>query len=57
MDAPSTSHALGGGIENDGVFANVMAKPQVSRVVHSEDGEVHMVPESSQKEAPPVNIL
>ncbi|KAJ6448940.1 hypothetical protein C8R45DRAFT_1045723 [Mycena sanguinolenta] len=43
----------GGGIENDGVFANVMAKPQRARTVRTEDGEVHMVPEDNQKEPPP----
>jgi hypothetical protein len=30
-----------------------MAKPQRARTVHTEDGEIHMVPEDSQKEAPP----
>ncbi|KAF8896229.1 metal homeostatis protein bsd2 [Infundibulicybe gibba] len=43
----------GGGVENDGVFANVMAKPQVARVVRTEAGDVHIVPEDNQKEAPP----
>ncbi|KAJ7202498.1 hypothetical protein B0H12DRAFT_515399, partial [Mycena haematopus] len=43
----------GGGIENDGVFANVMAKPQRARTVRTDDGEVHMVPEDNQKEPPP----
>ncbi|KAF8207291.1 hypothetical protein K438DRAFT_1668702 [Mycena galopus ATCC 62051] len=47
------SGVLGGGIENDGVFANVMAKPQRARTVRTDDGEVHMVPEDNQKEAPP----
>ncbi|KAJ6619664.1 hypothetical protein B0H10DRAFT_1912543 [Mycena sp. CBHHK59/15] len=43
----------GGGIENDGVFANVMAKPQRARTVRTEDGEIYMVPEDNQKEPPP----
>jgi len=43
----------GGGTENDGVFANVTAKPQLGRVVRTEDGDVHVVPEESQKESPP----
>lgn len=55
---PTESHAsrtVGGGIENDGVFANVMAKPQRSRVIQSEDGDMHIMPEdSNQKEVPPV---
>ncbi|KAF8968171.1 hypothetical protein BDZ97DRAFT_1655517 [Flammula alnicola] len=47
------THPTGGGIENDGVFANVTAKPQAARVVRTEDGDVHMVPEDNQKESPP----
>ncbi|KAK0209042.1 hypothetical protein DFS33DRAFT_497696 [Desarmillaria ectypa] len=43
----------GGGTENDGVFANVMAKPGRQRVVRAHDGNVHMVPEDIQKEPPP----
>ncbi|KAJ7475768.1 hypothetical protein FB451DRAFT_1033919 [Mycena latifolia] len=43
----------GGGIENDGVFANVMAKPQRARTMRTEDGEIYMVPEDNQKEPPP----
>lgn len=50
-----SSRARGGGVENDGVFANVMAKPQPARVVTTEDGDVHVVPEDVQKEAPPVS--
>jgi hypothetical protein len=48
---------VGGGIENDGVFANVMAKPQVASVVRTENGEVLVVPEDSQTEVPPVSTL
>ncbi|KAF9466574.1 hypothetical protein BDZ94DRAFT_1251260 [Collybia nuda] len=45
---------VGGGIENDGVFANVMAKPQRSRIVQTEDGDIQIMPEdSNQKEIPP----
>jgi len=43
----------GGGIENDGVFANVTAKPQPARVIRTEDGDIHLVPEDNQKESPP----
>ncbi|KAJ7593069.1 hypothetical protein C8J56DRAFT_779264 [Mycena floridula] len=52
---PSSSRpsVRGGGIDNDGVFANVMAKPQPAQVVQTEDGQTHIVPEDSQKEAPP----
>jgi hypothetical protein len=46
----------GGGIENDGVFANVMAKPQPARTAVTADGEIYMVPEDNQKEPPPVRI-
>jgi len=49
-----SSRPTGGGIENDGVFANVTAKPQAARVVRTEDGDVHLVPEDNQKESPPV---
>ena len=45
----------GGGIENDGVFANVMAKPGRSVAVTNENGEVIMVPEEAQNELPPVS--
>ncbi|KAJ7659937.1 hypothetical protein B0H17DRAFT_1095735 [Mycena rosella] len=47
---------FGGGIENDGVFANVMAKPQRARTAVTEDGEIYMVPEDNQKEPPPVTM-
>ncbi|CDO76262.1 hypothetical protein BN946_scf184470.g20 [Trametes cinnabarina] len=43
---------IGGGTVNDGVFANVTAKP--SRGVRIQDGdEVYIVPEEVQKEVPP----
>ncbi|CAA7267116.1 unnamed protein product [Cyclocybe aegerita] len=47
------THPTGGGIENDGVFANVTAKPQPARVIQGEDGDIHVVPEDTQKETPP----
>jgi hypothetical protein len=51
-----SSRALGGGMENDGVFGNVMAKPQRSQVIRTENGEVHIVPEdSNHKDIPPVS--
>ncbi|KAH9481429.1 Metal homeostatis protein BSD2 [Psilocybe cubensis] len=49
----SSSTRIGGGIENDGVFANVTAKPQAARVVRTDDGDIHLVPEDNQKESPP----
>lgn len=47
----------GGGIENDGVFANVTAKPQPSRVIHTADGGIYVAPEITQDQAPPVRCL
>lgn len=44
----------GGGMMNDGVFANVMAKPVAPVQITAENGEVYMVPEDTQAEAPPV---
>jgi len=44
---------VGGGVENDGVFANVMAKPGRARAVRTENGDLHMVPEDSSLDAPP----
>ena len=49
----SSSRPVGGGTENDGVFANVAAKPQPGRMVQSDDGNF-VVPEEVQKEMPPV---
>ncbi|KAF8807001.1 hypothetical protein BYT27DRAFT_7233704 [Phlegmacium glaucopus] len=43
----------GGGIENDGVFANVTAKPQRARVVQTDDGGIYVAPENSQDQGPP----
>jgi hypothetical protein len=50
----SNSGAHGGGTENDGVFANVMAKPNRGKPVVGENGEIHYVPEETSVEAPPV---
>jgi hypothetical protein len=47
---------IGGGTENDGVFANVSAKPQAARTERAEDGSMYVVPEDTQKELPPVSI-
>jgi hypothetical protein len=43
----------GGGTDNDGVFANVTAKPAPPIPIQVENGDVHMVPEETQQEAPP----
>ncbi|KAI0319196.1 hypothetical protein OF83DRAFT_1170396 [Amylostereum chailletii] len=43
----------GGGIQNDGVFANVMAKPVASAPIRTADGNIFMTPEVVQAEAPP----
>lgn len=51
----SSSRTVGGGTENDGVFANVAAKPQPGRMVQSDDGNF-VVPEEVQKEMPPVRF-
>ncbi|KAH9938607.1 uncharacterized protein B0H18DRAFT_967953 [Fomitopsis serialis] len=43
---------VGGGTGNDGVFANVVAKPSRSVVIQEGD-ETYLVPEDAQKDAPP----
>ncbi|TFY56566.1 hypothetical protein EVJ58_g7557 [Rhodofomes roseus] len=43
---------VGGGTNNDGVFANVVAKPSRSVVIQEGD-ETFLVPEDAQKDAPP----
>ncbi|THH31716.1 hypothetical protein EUX98_g2482 [Antrodiella citrinella] len=50
---PVVTRAVGGGTDNDGVFANVMAKPSRAVQILGENGEVHLVPEETQAEAPP----
>ncbi|KAI9000615.1 hypothetical protein BD414DRAFT_472216 [Trametes punicea] len=51
-DAP-VHRVVGGGTENDGVFANVSAKPSKPIRITDLDGTVHLVPEEVQKETPP----
>jgi hypothetical protein len=46
----------GGGIQNDGVFSNVVVKPASSVPIQAEDGSVYMVPEETQSTAPPVRL-
>lgn len=55
---PGAQRRVGGGLQNDGVFANVMAKPVTMRQVevHGENGDVYMVPEETQAQAPPVSF-
>ena len=53
---PSAHHRVGGGEENDGVFANVTAKPGRQGEVRGEDGDVYLVPEETQANAPPASI-
>lgn len=47
----------GGGTDNDGVFANVTAKPAPPVSVRTDNGEVYIAPEETQQEAPPVRFL
>ncbi|KAI0368702.1 hypothetical protein BV20DRAFT_969096 [Pilatotrama ljubarskyi] len=51
-EAPG-QRVVGGGTENDGVFANVSAKPSKPIRITDLDGNVHLVPEEIQKETPP----
>ena len=54
----AAARARGSGLENDGVFSNVAAKPMLPRAVLGENGEsIHVMPEESQKDAPPVSDL
>jgi len=50
---PAASGVRGGGIENDGVFANVTAKPQRARTMRTEDGSTYFVPEEENLKEPP----
>lgn len=54
---PSDGRPRGGGTDNDGVFANVTAKPAPPASVRTENGDIHIVPEEAQQEAPPVRSL
>ncbi|KAG6817149.1 hypothetical protein H0H87_012110 [Tephrocybe sp. NHM501043] len=50
----SSRLVVGAGLENDGVFANVVAKPGRGQTAVAEDGSIFMVPEeTSQKDVPP----
>lgn len=52
MGSSQVQGVVGGGVMNDGVFANVTAKP--SRAIQITDGDnTHFVPEETQKDAPP----
>jgi len=44
---------VGSGINNDGVFANVVAKPTAPTRIQQDNGETYIVPEDAQNEAPP----
>jgi hypothetical protein len=57
VPAGDSGARVGGGVENDGVFANVMAKPVKARTVRGENGEVHMVPEDASQDVPPVSPI
>lgn len=52
MSSARPSGAVGGGINNDGVFANVTAKPTAPLRIQNGD-ESYVVPEDAQNEAPP----
>ena len=51
---PTQGRVVGSGLDNDGVFANVTAKPQRAREVRTEDGDIYVVPEEAQRDVPPV---
>ncbi|TFK27191.1 hypothetical protein FA15DRAFT_666693 [Coprinopsis marcescibilis] len=53
LPTSESSRPVGGGTDNDGVFANVTAKPQASRTEQASDGSIYVVPEDAQKETPP----
>ena len=56
-EAPEApSRIVGGGIENDGVFSNVLAKPNTQAAVEMENG-IQVMSEDAQKDAPPVRII
>jgi len=44
---------VGGGSSNDGVFANMMAKPERLVRVQQGDDSIYLAPEEAQKESPP----
>jgi len=47
---------VGGGTQNDGVFANVTAKPVSSARTVADDAGVFLAPETTQSQAPPVCV-
>lgn len=49
------AHAVGGGLQNDGVFANVTAKPDRGQLVRATNGETYVMPEDAQNDTPPVS--
>jgi len=51
-----TPRVVGGGIQNDGVFANVMAKPVSSARTATDDNSAFLAPETTQSQAPPVRV-
>lgn len=51
---PSDRHPRGGGTDNDGVFANVTAKPAPLVSVRGNNGDIYTASEETQQEAPPV---
>jgi len=53
---PASQRRVGGGTDNDGVFANVMAKPGRTVEVRNENGDIFMVPEETQAQAPPTYL-
>lgn len=52
----ASARIVGGGIENDGVFSNVLAKPSAPATVETQDG-IQVMPEDAQKDAPPVSLV
>lgn len=57
VPAEASAPLVGGGALNDGVFANMAARPQKNVAVRTDDGNVHMVPEDAQDALPPVSRL
>lgn len=52
---PQLLRTRGGGIENDGVFTNVTAKPQRTEENRTADEDTRIAPENVQADAPPVS--
>ncbi|KAI5116650.1 hypothetical protein M0805_004912 [Coniferiporia weirii] len=52
-DGEAAARARGSGIENDGVFANVLARSTRERADADENGDIHVMPEETQKDVPP----